>query len=95
MFLLRGYGDVRDANEMRTILKGNNYESRIDYTDRDLEGAVKEGWVLLPAVQGRADCAAMSEEMEGYAGTEGGKGEIYRAIWKEENRIKSGVINIH
>ena len=92
---MRVYGDVRDANEMRMILKGKYNESRIDYTDRDLEGAVAEGWVLLPAIQGRADCAAMSEEMEGYAGTESGKGAIYRAIWKEENRIKSGVINIH
>ena len=40
MFLLRGNGDVRDANVMRMILKGKYNESRIDYTDRDLAGAV-------------------------------------------------------
>ena len=48
VFLLRGYSDVRDANVMRMILKGNNYESRIDYTDRNPERGIKEGWILLP-----------------------------------------------
>ena len=48
MFLLREYGDVRDANEMRMILKGKYNESRTDHTYRDPERGIKEGWILLP-----------------------------------------------
>jgi len=62
----------------------NNYESRIDTTYREPKRCVKEGWILLPGMQGRANRTAMSEEMDGYASKEGGKGEIYRTVWEEE-----------
>ena len=77
MFLYASYGDVRDANEMRMILKGKYNESRIDHTYRDPERGAEEGWILLPDLQRAADCTAVSEDMEGYAGKEGCAGEIY------------------
>ena len=80
MFLLRSYSDVRDANVMRTILKGNNYESRTDYTDRDPERGTEKRRILLPDLQGAADCAAVSEEMDGHASTEGCTREVHREI---------------
>jgi len=84
VFLLRGYSDVRDANEMRMILKGKYNESRIDHTDRDLERGAEEGWILLPDLQGTADSAAVSEEMEGYASAEGCTRKVHRTVWEEE-----------
>jgi len=66
---------------MRTILKGNNYESRIDHTYRDPERGAEEGWILLPDIQGAADCTAVPEKMDGYASTEGCTGEVHREIW--------------
>lgn len=69
---------VRSANEMRMILKGNNYESRIDYSYRKFTRCIEEGWILLPDMQGTADRAKVSEEMDGYASTEGCTREIHR-----------------
>jgi len=38
-------------------------------------------------MQRAADCAEMSEEMDGYACTEGGEGKVYREIWEEKPHI--------
>ena len=83
MFLLRSYSDVRDANVMRMILKGNNYESRIDYTYRDPKRGAEKRRILFPNLQRAANLAAVPEEMGGYTGKEGGKRTIHRTIWKE------------
>ena len=74
--------DVRSANEMRTKMNRNNqdYESRIDNSYRKPTRRVEEGWLLLPSVQRATDRAKVSEEMDGYSGTEGGEGEVYRKI---------------
>jgi len=71
--------DVRSANEMRTKMNRNNqdYESRIDYSYRKFTRRVKEGWLLLPDMQRSADCAEVSEEMDGYTSTEGCTREVH------------------
>ena len=90
---MRVYGDVRDANEMRMILKGKYNESRIDYTDRKFTRCVEEGWLLLPDMQRTADRAKVSTEVDGYASTKGCTGEIHRAVWEEKGcRLPIGVI---
>ena len=58
----------------------NCYDSRIDNTDRDAEGAAEEGRVLLPDVQGKTGGTTVSEKVGRYAGTKSGKREIYRKI---------------
>ena len=80
MFFLRSYSDVRDANVMRMILKGKYNESRIDHTYRDPERGTEKRRILLPDLQWAADCAAVSEEMDGHASTEGCTGEVHREI---------------
>ena len=35
-----------------------------------------EGWILLPDVQGQTDCAAVSDKVERYTGTEGCAREV-------------------
>ena len=62
---------------MRMAANNHDYESRIDYTDREPERATEERRLLFPSMQGRADRAEMSAEMEGYASTEGGEREVY------------------
>ena len=71
--------DVRSANEMRTKMNRNNqdYESRIDYSYRKFTRCIEEGWILLPDMQGTADRAKMSEEMDGYASTKGCTGTLH------------------
>ena len=45
-------------------------------------------------MQRDTDSPTMSTKMEGYAGTEGGTGEIYRAVWKEEKpAFNAGLID--
>ena len=79
MFLLREYGDVRSANEMRMKMNRNNqdYESRIDNSYRKFTRCVEEGWLLLPDMQRTADRAKMSSEVDGYAGEESGEGKVH------------------
>ena len=84
VFLLRSYSDVRDANVMRTILKGNNYESRTNHTYRDPERGAEKRWILLSDLQGAADCTAVSSKVDGHTCTEGCTREVHRTIWKEE-----------
>ena len=75
--------DVRSANEMRTKMNRNNqdYESRIDNSYRKPTRYVEEGWLLLPDMQGTADRAKMSTEVDRYTSTQGCTGAVYRTIW--------------
>ena len=72
--------DVRSANEMRMKMNRNNqnYESRIDNSYRKFTRCIEEGWILLSDMQGTADRAKMSEEMDGYASTKGCTGKVHR-----------------
>ena len=71
---------------MRKTTNTNEYESRTDYTNRDLARKAEGRRVLLPDVQGEANRAEVSAEMEGYASTEGGEREICSEICEEESR---------
>lgn len=68
--------DVMVTFRMRTRWKGERHESRIDYPDRYVEGEVERGRVLFSDVQRSADSTTVSNEMERYAGEEGGEREI-------------------
>jgi hypothetical protein len=67
------------------ILKGKYNESRIDHTYRDPERDTEKRRILLPDLQGAADCAAVSEEMDGHSGTESSTGAIRGEVRTEES----------
>jgi len=71
---------VRSANVMRMKMNCNNrdYESRIDYTDREPKRCIEEGWILLPDMPGAADRAKVSEEMDRHTGKESCKRKVHR-----------------
>ena len=59
---IRCRANKRRKNRVRIErIKRKRYDSRTDNTDRDAEGTAAERWILLPDVQGEADCAAVSE----------------------------------
>ena len=63
-------------------LNVKSYDSRIDNTDRRVERGAEEGWVLLPDVQGQADCTTMPEPERACQNSEraGESGAIHRTI---------------
>ena len=63
--------------------KEQKNDSRIDNTDRYAARETERRWILFQGKQRQADRAEVSEEMEGYAGTESSEGEVYRKICEE------------
>ena len=70
---------VRSANEMRTKMNRNNqnYESRIDNSYRKFTRCIEEGWILLPNMQGTADCAKVPTQMEGHPRPQSCTGKVH------------------
>ena len=84
-------GNEHESNELSELEKNKHPpqkhiysdESRIDYSNRQVERNAAEGWVLFPNVQRAADSAKKPYQMERHAGTEGGEGEVYRDVGEE------------